>query len=283
MMNRLTKEPMLPAAVLAVLLFFASQWLDDNNSGDMRFIHVQEGQIHATLVDFERRYQRLPNDAEYQALIDNFIREEVKYRTALEMGLDQDDQVIKRHLRQKLEFVSASFADIEEPGEEDLQAYLDANTERFTLPDLFSFEQIFFDPRRRGEQAQADAKAAMVQLQQDHSEVNKLGDRSNIKREMSDLTLEEIERLFGVQAMRAMEKHDDGVWFGPVRAPQGYYLFRIDRLRPGQQLTLDHAYSYILDNWNNAQSEQLNDAAYQSYLDGYRVRIDPYLQETSDD
>jgi hypothetical protein len=36
----------------------------------------------------------------------DYIREEAAYREALALGLDRDDMIVRRRLRQKLEFVS---------------------------------------------------------------------------------------------------------------------------------------------------------------------------------
>ena len=41
-----------------------------------------------------------------RALVEDFIREEVYYREALALGLDRDDTVIRRRLRQKMEFLT---------------------------------------------------------------------------------------------------------------------------------------------------------------------------------
>ncbi len=48
------------------------------------------------------------SDKEKSSLINDFIREEVMYREALSLGLEEDDQIIRRRLIQKIEFITSS-------------------------------------------------------------------------------------------------------------------------------------------------------------------------------
>ena len=54
---------------------------------------------------FTRTWQRPPTETELKGLVDDYVREEIATREALAMGLDRDDTVIRRRLRQKLEFL----------------------------------------------------------------------------------------------------------------------------------------------------------------------------------
>ena len=57
--------------------------------------------------EFTRASQRPPTAEELDGLVEERVRDEVLYREALAQGLDRDDAVIRRRLRQKLEFASA--------------------------------------------------------------------------------------------------------------------------------------------------------------------------------
>ena len=71
---------------------------------------------------FARTWHRPPAADELQAQIQDYIREEVLYRTALALGLDKDDTIVRRRLRQKMEFL---FEDtVPPPQEAELRAYL---------------------------------------------------------------------------------------------------------------------------------------------------------------
>ncbi len=66
------------------------------------------------------------------------------------MGLDQNDTVIRRRLRQKMEFISDSVADAVEPSDAQLQAFLAENAAKFAQPSELTFQQVFLSAERRG-------------------------------------------------------------------------------------------------------------------------------------
>ena len=107
---------------------------------------------------------RPPTAAEIRGLVDDYIREEVYYREAMTLGLDRDDTVIRRRLRQKMEFVSDDVASMREPTDAELQTYLDKNPAAFVDPPTLTFEQRLFSSDRRGEAALSDARRALEQL-----------------------------------------------------------------------------------------------------------------------
>ena len=101
---------------------------------------------------------RPPTADEIRGLVDDYIREEVYYREALALGLDRDDTVIRRRLRQKMEFVSGDLAAASEPTDAELQTFLESHPGAFQLPAIIDFQQVFFSSDRRGEQALAQAR-----------------------------------------------------------------------------------------------------------------------------
>ena len=86
-----------------------------NTSSSSDEIVVTVGRVQALALGFKKVWQRAPDSQELDALIQNFIRDEVYYREALAMGLDKDDTIIKRRLRQKMEFISEDIASLDAP------------------------------------------------------------------------------------------------------------------------------------------------------------------------
>ena len=73
---------------------------------------------------FTRTRQRPPTREEWEGLIRDRVREEVYYREALALGLDKDDLIIRRRLRQKMEFVTDDVVAQAQPTDDELSAYL---------------------------------------------------------------------------------------------------------------------------------------------------------------
>jgi hypothetical protein len=47
---------------------------------------------------FESQWHRQPTVQEFQAMVEDKVREEVLYREALAMGLDKEDTIVKRRM-----------------------------------------------------------------------------------------------------------------------------------------------------------------------------------------
>jgi large subunit ribosomal protein L7/L12 len=136
-MSKLLKEPLLHFLVLGAALFAlfsltggndeaagAESSTQDTARSISNEIVVSKGQITSLAAQFEKIWQRPPTEQERNGLINEFIREEVIYRQALKLGLDRDDAVVRRRMRQKLEFFTEDIAALAEPSEKDLVDYL---------------------------------------------------------------------------------------------------------------------------------------------------------------
>src|ERR1700722_592430 len=144
----LLREPLFQFLVLGAALFGLFHLVDGRKAETTEKIVISSARI-ANLADgFARTWQRPPGTEELQGLIDDYIRDEVFYREGRAAGLDRDDVIIRRRVRQKMEFF-AEDASVPEPSEAQLAAYLDANQARFKTEDHFTFRQVFLSASRR--------------------------------------------------------------------------------------------------------------------------------------
>jgi hypothetical protein len=70
---------------------------------------------------------REPSATELNYLIESYVRDEILYREGVTLGLDRDDIVVKRRVRQKIELIAEEEASTGTPTDADLAAYLAAN------------------------------------------------------------------------------------------------------------------------------------------------------------
>ena len=73
------------------------------------------------------------------------------------MGLDKDDDIVKRRMAQKMQFLAEDVATAHEPSTAELQAWFEKNSNKFALPSRYSFRHLYFSPDKRGKNAQEDA------------------------------------------------------------------------------------------------------------------------------
>ena len=147
---KLLREPLLHFVLLGAAIFAAHSLLANHSVDRPAEIIVTQGKLENLVIGFTRTWQRPPTDEELQGLIRDYVREEAAYRKALAMGLDRDDTIVRRRLRQKLEFISDDLVAQTEPTDANLQAFLAAHPEDFRKePALYIFPGVLKSARTR--------------------------------------------------------------------------------------------------------------------------------------
>ena len=128
-------------AGLGLFLFFA--WRGEAVDPESRTITITEEQVGRLAASWAQTWQRPPSQNEIDALIRDYVKEEVYYREGLRLGLDQDDTIIRRRMRSKMEFLANSELENETPTDATLQALLDKNPQAYAADARYSFDQIY--------------------------------------------------------------------------------------------------------------------------------------------
>ena len=157
------REPLVHFLAIGALLFLVFNWRGGGGPSSNRIV-ITPGQIDSMVAGFGRTWQRPPTEQELKGLVDDYVREEMATREAMALGLDRDDTVIRRRLRQKLEFVAEDTIDAAPATDAELQAWLDAHPETFRTEPQVAFRQVYLSPDRRGAAVDADARALLAQL-----------------------------------------------------------------------------------------------------------------------
>src|SRR5215470_14548602 len=164
--KRWVREPLLHFLLLGVALFAVYSSMQRGRGG------VESSkQIALTLDDlrqmdmyFESQWHRPPTPQEFQAMVDDKVREEVLYREGIAMGLDKDDTIVKRRMAQKMQFLAEDVAAAHEPTTAELKAWYEKNSNKFALPSRMSFRHLYFSPDKRGKNAQRDAASVLTKI-----------------------------------------------------------------------------------------------------------------------
>jgi len=129
--TKLLREPLVHFLLLGALLFLAFDVYGKRSDAAPGSIRVTRGEIAALAAGYEQTWLRAPTPKELDALIEDQVRGEIYYREAIALGLDKGDTVVRRRLREKLEFVSEDSAAQAEPTDEILRAHYAAHAEAF--------------------------------------------------------------------------------------------------------------------------------------------------------
>ena len=167
----LLREPLLQFIVLGAALFGVFHLVDRKKAEAPDRIVISSARI-ATLADgFVRTWRRPPGQEELQGLIDDYIRDEVFYREGRAAGLDRDDVIIRRRVRQKMEFLAEDIS-APEPSEDELAAFLKSNPERFRTEDRLTFRQVFLSATHHANTMDSDSKRIASELARGPADVD---------------------------------------------------------------------------------------------------------------
>ena len=275
-MSNWIKEPLLHFLVLGALVFGLYGFIGPDAPSDDEIV-VTRGKQEHLVTAFTRTWQRPPTQVEFTNIVDDWIREEIAYREGLRMGLDTDDTIIRRRLRQKLEVLAEDIVSMAEPSEELLRQYLDENRTTYTRQSEYTLRQVYFNVDERGAAAEQDAAQALLLLETDAGLTNPedLGDRISLPHRFVNKREYELAGSLGGDFVDALKDLEPGKWQGPILSGYGLHLVFIEAFTPGTPLTFEEAEREVRRDWANEQRVRAIDTLYEELRKQYEITVDP--------
>lgn len=273
--KRWLREPLLHFLLLGLVIFGAFEVLGPDQPPRSTIV-VTQGMIDAQVEAFSRTWLRQPTPQEIDDLVREYVREEVYYREGMALALDRNDTVIRRRLRQKLEFVTESQAESLEPTDEQLQAYLDAHRDQHSTDERLSFQQVYLNPERRGPTMAEDMERLLAELRARGTELDpaEFGDATMLERVFVDAPVRDVAAQFGDGFAGQVAKLTVGQWQGPVESAYGTHLVLLRERTEGRAPPLDEVREAVRRDWLNEQRTLADEKYYQSLLQRYIVTIE---------
>jgi len=280
-LKRLLREPLLHFAVIGVILFGISvAWKKSEPSPSV--IALSEGDIKNLAQLLERTWRRPPTAQELNGLIAGRVREEVLYREAQALGLNNDDPVIRQRMVQKIDFLTDDLAARRDPTDAELQTFLDQNIKDYEIEPRLSLRQVFFKAERSGEAVKDDAAAALIQLKSGAAP-DTLGDTTILPLTINNEPPSTIARQFGRQFADAISDATLNTWLGPIRSAYGSHLVLVTARTPARKPALADVRKAVERDWRTAQRLAARDAFYARLRQKYQVTVagQPYSSKSS--
>lgn len=277
-MKTLLREPLLHFIVLGAMLFLVDAWRGGDDPESRRIV-IGSGQIAFLAAGFERTWTRTPSEAELKHMLDEWVREEIAVREAMAAGLDRDDTVIRRRLRQKLEFLLEDSADLQTPDEAEQRAWYAGHADALRRESRIGFRQVYLSPQVHGASLEQHAKTLLAELQAlgATADVENFGDATQLPSELATTALSDIDSRFGTGFAAALEALPAGTWAGPVNSGYGLHLIWIEEKLAGELPVFELVQPLVEREIMRVRREAQIDAIYAGLLQKYRVemRSDP--------
>ncbi len=272
-MHKLIREPLLHFLLIGAGLFLLFNVVAGNKGGGDKRIVVSQSTVDELVQRYQKSWQRPPQSAELQGLIDSHVRDELLYRQGLALGLDRDDSVVRQRVLQKVSVIAEESAGHAPPTDADLQAFATAHADRYSQQAMLGFEQVYFDPTRHGAHLDADLADARKRLAQG-ADPGTLGDSTLLPASVADIRADRLAQDFGAEFAKALSEAPLHVWLGPVGSGYGQHLVRINSRAPGRAAALADVRDAVTRDWEVERRARAAEAYVTQLRRSYDVVID---------
>jgi len=290
----------------------ASHWVAEERIEE---IEVTRAQIETLRRDFNSRVGAPPDAAELAALIRDYVDREILFRETLRAGLHRSDPLIRRRLTQNIRFAQAEEAGESdpfeaalalgmertdpvvrrrlvqraerilvaatapaEPGQAELEAYLETHAQTFTRPARYRFAHVFLSADQRSSRLDRDAGRLLAELRREArapDQITALGDPFPLSQQLGPWSARQIAKQLGPEFARQMAELAPGRWSGPVTSAYGLHLVWLRDVIPETRPSVEEVRGRL----TQALREQRERRALRAGLDRlrrhYAMRIAP--------
>jgi hypothetical protein len=265
-------EPMLHFLLIGIALFGVYRWVSPGDSGGRRIV-ITQGVVNDLLTQHVAARGREPSATELNHLVESYVRDEILYREGIRLGLERDDIVVKRRVRQKIEMIAEEDASTRTPTDADLMAYLTAKQARFIQPAILTFDQVFIGESRSGPGV-VHVVAVTREALRKGADPEGLGKPTLLPHRMTRTPADLVARDFGASFAAALEKVPVGEWVGPIDSSFGAHYVRVSDRTSSVAPQLAAVRDHVVREWENERRQRARTDAYTKMRGEYQVSIE---------
>ncbi|MBD0824912.1 peptidyl-prolyl cis-trans isomerase [Aestuariibaculum marinum] len=257
-MKKLIKEPLLHFFVLGALLFAIYSLVNKNT--DEEEIIIDNSDIEHMIELWQMQWQRPPSEDELQDLINKYVDQEVMYREALRLNLDHNDEIVKRRLAQKMEFLGNDLTTLVAPAtDKNLKAYFEKHKENYATDYNYTLHQVIFTAdNHKNPVAKANNVLDTYDVSSSES-LKEVGDKFPLPYTYSNVDAFYLNRELDENFTKQLSSLRIGEWSGPIMSGFGVHLIYIEKkdnpripefASVKKQVQRDYEYQMVLDSKN---------------------------------
>ena len=275
-MKKLLKDPLLHFLLIGAALFFVFGFIKNLAGNQENRIVITQGDIESIKAKFARTWKRPPTEKEITNLIEDKVRDEISYREAVAMGLYQNDPVIRKRLRMKVELLAENVAGLALPLDEDLSIFLEKHRDLFRREPQISFKHVYLNSDKRGAGVGDDARDLLAKLRAvgPGAAPKSYGDPIMLPKEFTLDSIRNVERLFGKSFIQDLLQIELGNWVGPVSSSYGLHLVFVRKRIAARDPELFEIRQAVEREWIAQRRKEVKEEMYKKLRERYSVTIE---------
>ncbi len=208
-------------------------------------------------------------DAEWTAVREGYIDEEVLLHEAITRGLHWSDSRVRQRLVRIMR--AAMTETVPEPSVAQLRAYFDENIDRYTRPESVSVHQVMFPWVE--EKTPEELQEILEQLRSG-ADPEQFGTATmSVRRAMPRQTRTDLVRAFGADFADRIKVLPQGEWQGPIESIQGIHLVRVLERHPPEVADFEKMESYLGQDWVMTRTRELQQQRVDEIRKRYRIEL----------
>jgi len=277
MIKKIFQEPLTHFVLIGGAIFFIYNVMNgdsDTSSGDN--IVIADSDIDRIVEIYERTWSQSPDDETLQALVQSHVDQEIMYLEGLKLNLDHNDEIIKRRLVQKYEFLVKDLSTADVATDDDLKAFYQDYKGRYQSPNKVSFHHFYFSPDRHDNPKELASKAIenWRTSQIEKAQYSDDSDAFFISSPQQSQTKDQLWQNFGKKFGDELMQVSDIGWYGPIESGLGWHVLYIDDIEPPQQVSFDQVKIDVERDYKEQQLIDYNQKIIESLRADYNVQYD---------
>ena len=247
---KILKEPFLHFLGIGLLIFLINSILSTDVPDEDKIIITTDDATRLSNL-YKQNWNKEPDSLVLENLIQDYIISEVLYREALSLNLDHNDEIIKRRLRQKYEFLAEDLADLSGPSQDDLIEYYNENKDKYFASKSFTFFQFYINPDihaspgLRANSLYSEIKNKLP------SETSDFGDTFFLDHFHNEKNKVDVAKEFGIEFSEALFDNDKQGWTEPIRSGYGYHIVYIDEIKERVLIDFEDVEEKVIQDWKS--------------------------------
>jgi peptidyl-prolyl cis-trans isomerase C len=275
LLRRLISSPLVHFLLVGFLIFATSHYV--TRYRDAHRITIDKAVVDKLIMAWQTQFGKMPTDRELKIATDDYVKQEVLYREAEYLGLNKDDEIIKRRLQQKMAFILKDNIVVPDPSASTLEEYYKKNATRFSDPPKVSFSHIYFSTDHGGNEMARQKALTVLQnlkLRSPLQRAPELGDRFMLLYDYSDITKTDAIGLFGDSPFSdSLFTIKENQWTGPFLSGYGWHLLFVNKRLEKSVPVLASIKDRVMDSYKNDRLEEMDNQIIENLIEKYKIEF----------
>ena len=250
-MKHLASSSSIQFIVIGALLFGLNNFVQSSSSQEREqdSIVIKQRFIDDLFNNKINKPSLVGNAETKSAITQKEIEQEALYREALKYNLDKGDQIIRRHLIQKMDFVLNSKSQPSSPPtDEEQYQWWQQHQENYRTAQRISFHHVYLKPKKRTDSNKLSTQRISSQLDSNTlapADAYQLGDPFLNGHYFQKKTFLQINNLLGKSTATHLKATNKNEWFGPIKSQHGYHWVYLEEKQQERTLPYENVTSKV--------------------------------------